>query len=66
MLMEDRETEILVLGDAILEEMLFLGDDIREIDRLRARYSADFFVCERALCGILGASSSLACPGEPK
>jgi hypothetical protein len=63
--MEDRVVDMLFFVDEILE-MLFLGDDILEMDRLRARYSADFLVCERALWGILGTSSSLACPGEPK
>jgi len=63
MLIEDRVVEILFFGDDILE-ILFLGDAIREIERFRARYSADFLVCERALCGIFGASSSDV--GEPK
>lgn len=65
--MEDRVVEMLMLffGDEI-REMLFLGEDILEMERFRARYSADFLVCERALWGIFGASSSLACPGDPK
>jgi len=48
-----------------LFEMLLLGDDILDIDRFRARYSADLLVCERALVGIRGASSSNV-TGSPK
>ena len=71
------DTEKLCFGDTIgigddierlcLDEMLFLGDVILEIDRLRARYSADFLVCDRARWGITGASSSIGdFPGVPK
>jgi len=63
MLFDDRAVDMLFLGDDILE-ILFLGEDILDIERFRARYSADFLVCERALCGIFGASSSDV--GEPK
>jgi len=38
--------------------LLVVEDDILDIDRFRARNSADFLVCDRALVGILGASSS--------
>jgi len=48
---------MLLFGEDILE-ILFFGEAILEIERFRARYSADFLVCERALCGIWGASSS--------
>jgi len=38
-------------------EMLLFGDDILDVDRLRAKISAFFLVCERALLGMTGASS---------
>jgi hypothetical protein len=40
--------------------MLFFGDGILEMDRLRAIASADLFVCEGTLWGIIGASSDEA------
>jgi len=62
---DDRVVDMLFFGDVIFEK-LFLGDDILDMERLRAKYSADFLVCERARLGITGASSSLAWPGDPK
>lgn len=42
--MEDRDVDMMLFfGDVILE-MLFFGDDILDMERLRARYSADFLV----------------------
>jgi len=61
--MEDR-VEMLLFGE-VIREMLFFGEEIRFIDRFLAKYSADFLVCESALVGILGTSSSLG-TGEPK
>jgi len=51
--MEDRVVDMLFFGEVSLEklflfEILFLGDDILDMERLRAKYSADFLVCERA------------------
>ena len=66
--MEERAVDrlMLCLGEDNLE-MLFLGDSLDEIDRLRAIYSADLLVCESARVGIVGASSSEAdLPGVPK
>jgi len=62
---DDRVVDMLFFGDVIFEK-LFLGEDILDMERLRAKYSADFLVCERARLGIIGASSSLAWPGDPK
>lgn len=47
----------LLMGDDIRDmldfaERLFFGEDILDIERFLARYSADFLVCERALWGI--------------
>lgn len=49
--MEDRDVDMLFLGE-VTREMLFFGEDILDIDRFRAKYSADFLVCDRALFGI--------------
>jgi len=48
MLTDDRAVDMELFD--ILEILLF--GDILDIDFFRARYSADFFVCERALMGI--------------
>jgi len=56
--MDDRAVGIAGIELFDILEMLFLGEDILEIDRFRAKYSAELFVCERALVGIIGASSS--------
>lgn len=57
-----------ILIDDRAVDMLFLGEDIRDIDRFRASISALLFVCERALFGIVGASSleALCLDGVPK
>lgn len=55
---------MLLFGE-VIRDMLFFGEEILFIDRFLAKYSADFLVCERALVGILGTSSSLG-TGEPK
>jgi len=57
-----------MLSDERAVDMLLFGDDIREIDRLRAIASADLFVCEGTRSGILGASSddALVLDGAPK
>ena len=49
-------------------EMLFLDDDIRLMECLRAMASADLLVCDGTLWGILGASSdeALVRDGAPK
>jgi len=49
MLVDDRAVESALLDSL---EMLFLGEDILDMERFRATISADFFVCERALVGI--------------
>jgi len=57
--MDDRavETDKLAFGDDRTDVMLFFEDDIRDVDRLRAKISAVFLVCERARCGMIGAAS---------
>jgi hypothetical protein len=54
-----------ILIDDRAVDTLFFGDDICDMDRLRANISADVFVCEGTLVGILGASSEDA-DGVPK
>jgi hypothetical protein len=65
----DEIVEMLFLGEDNLEnplrgdeivEMLLLGEAILERERLRAILSDSFLVCEGALLGIWGASSSEA------
>jgi len=60
MLIESRASDIL-LG--------FRKEEARDIERLRASVSCDFFVCVNARLGIIGASSLeevLPLPGLPK
>jgi hypothetical protein len=68
MLIEDRACDMLLFGEDILEEMLFFGEDNREEERFRANASVVFLVCERALWGMIGASSldALCLEGTPK
>jgi hypothetical protein len=74
MLIDEREVETLFEKLCLLGwwlwlwfdvlEMLFLGEVIFDMERFRATLSADLLVCEGALWGILGASSSEV--GTPK